>query len=377
MPDAVPILGWSRSTGSACGRREGHNLPAGLPRLGSAIDLGDDEQARIILSAPEPSAGRKPVARHIHSGAAGGQKGPPDRPHLHWYAARGDIATAFQKGVFVAKNWFRGVMPDSHKPVEIDTSVAHSARVYNYLLGGKDNFAADREAGDRMMAALPNVVSGSRMNRAFLARAVRFLVTDCEIRQFLDIGTGIPSANNTHEVAQAIAQHARIVYVDNDPIVLTHARALLTSTHEGAVAYLDADLRQPDDILQAAARTLDFREPIALMMLMVLHMVPDADKPHQIVGRLLDALPAGSYLVLSHPPSDILPEGVAEVQRRFNQSLGQGASMTARSRGEVARFFEGLEIVEPGLVQVHQWRPDGELDPNAPASIWCAVGRKP
>ena len=273
-------------------------------------------------------------------------------------------------------DWFRGMAPERDEPIEIDTSVAHSARVYNYLLGGKDHFAADRDAGDQMIAALPNVVSGSRMNRAFLARAVRYLVTECGIRQFLDIGTGIPSANNTHEVAQAIAPEARIVYVDNDPIVLAHARALLTGTPEGSVAFLRADLRGPEEILGAAAATLDFSQPVALMMLMVLHMVPDADDPYGIVDRLLNALPQGSYLALSHPPSDVLPEGVAKVQQRFNARLGTGQFMTARSRDEVTRFFGGLELVPPGLVQVHQWRPDGPTDPHAPASIWCAVGRK-
>jgi S-adenosyl methyltransferase len=260
--------------------------------------------------------------------------------------------------------------------IKIDTSVAHSARVYDYLLGGKDNFAADREAGDEMIEVLPNVVSGSRMNRAFLARAVRYLVADCGIRQFLDIGTGIPAAGNTHEVAQAIAPQTRVVYVDNDPIVLAHARALLIGTPEGLVDYLHADLRDPGEILSAAARTLDFSQPIALMMLLVLHMIPDADGPHAIVGRLLSALPSGSYLALSHPPSDILPDDVAEMQQRLNKRLGPGQSMTARSRDEVARFFRGLGLVPPGLVQVHQWRPDGRLDPDAPASVWCAVGHK-
>jgi hypothetical protein len=273
-------------------------------------------------------------------------------------------------------DWFREIAPERDEPIEIDTSVAHSARVYNYLLGGKDNFAADRDAGDQMIAALPNVVTGSRMNRAFLARAVRYLVTECGIRQFLDIGTGIPSASNTHEVAQAIAPQARVVYVDNDPIVLAHARALLTGTPEGPVAYLHADLRGPEEILAEAARTLDFSQPVALMMLMVLHMIPDADDPHGIVDRLLSALPQGSYLALSHPPSDLLAEGVAKAQQRFNERLGQGQSMTARSRDEVARFFHSLELVAPGLVQVHQWRPDGPTDPDGPASIWCAVGRK-
>jgi trans-aconitate methyltransferase len=266
--------------------------------------------------------------------------------------------------------------PEGDELIKIDTSVAHSARVYDYLLGGKDNFAADREAGDEMIAALPNVVSASRMNRAFLARAVRYLVADCGIRQFLDIGTGIPSAGNTHEIAQAIAPRARVVYVDNDPIVLAHARALLVGTPEGLVDYLHADLRDPEQIRPAAARTLDFSQPIALMMLMVLHMIPDADGPHAIVDRLLSAVPPGSCLALSHPPSDILPDDVAEVQHRLNERLGPGQSMTARSRDEVARFFRGLELVPPGVVQVHQWRPDGRPDPEAPASIWCAVGRK-
>jgi SAM-dependent methyltransferase len=277
----------------------------------------------------------------------------------------------------MAGNWFRGGIRAAGESTVIDTSVAHSARVYNYLLGGKDNFAADRAAGDRMIEALPNVVSGSRMNRAFLARVVRYLVTERGIRQFLDIGTGIPSANNTHEVAQRIAPQTRVVYVDNDPVVLVHARALLTSEGEGEVGYLHADLRDTDYVLRAAARNLDFGQPVALMMLMVLHMIPDTDSPHRIVATILDALSPGSYLALSHPPSDILPEGVAEVQRRFNESLGAGQSMTARSRAEVAHYFDGLDLVAPGIVQVHQWHPDREPDPDAPASIWCGVGRKP
>jgi hypothetical protein len=265
----------------------------------------------------------------------------------------------------LTKGWFQGVIPTRNRPVGIDTSVAHSARVYNYLLGGKDYFAADRAAGDQMRMALPNVVSGSRMNRAFLARAVRFLVANRGIRQFLDIGTGIPSANNTHEVAQRIAPEARIVYVDNDPIVLADARALLTGTPEGAVTYFDADLRRPDDILRAASGTLDFHQPVALMLLMVLHMIPDADGPYQIVGRLLDAFPEGSYLALSHPPSDILPEGVAEVQRRLNEHLGADASMTARSYGEIARFFDGLEImVTGGTGEFQNVRGEAHIDPQ-------------
>jgi hypothetical protein len=278
----------------------------------------------------------------------------------------------------VPDRWFRGIFPTEHETPVIDTSVPQSARVYDYLLGGKDNFAADREAGDRVIDAVPIVVTWCRLNRAFLARAVRFLVADCEIRQFLDIGPGLPSANNTHEVAQAIAPEARVMYVDNDPMVLAHARALLTGTTEGAVAYLDADVRDPDRIVRAASQALDLRQPVALMLLAVLQLIPDADKPYQVVGRLVDALPGGSYLALSHPPSDTLPGGVAEAaQQRFNALLCPGVSVTARSHDEVARFFSGLDIVPPGLVQAHQWRPEGDVAADGLASIWCAVARKP
>jgi hypothetical protein len=258
----------------------------------------------------------------------------------------------------------------------IDTSVANSARVYDYLLGGKDNFAADRAVGDQIIEAVPIAVTVARLNRAFLGRAVRFLAGECGIRQFLDIGTGLPSAGNTHEVAQVIAPEARVMYVDNDPMVLAHARARLTGTTEGAVAYLDADLRDPDRILQAASQALDFRQPVAVMMLLVLDMIPERDDPHQIVGKLMYALRGGSYLALSHPPSDIPPEGVA-AQQKLNMLLAPGAFMTARSHNEVARFFTGLDIVPPGLVQVDQWRPEGDVAPDRPASIWCAVARKP
>ena len=173
--------------------------------------------------------------------------------------------------------WFSGIFPGSKRPAEIDTTVAHPARVYDYWLGGKDNFAADREAAERVLAIAPGLRFRVKANRAFLARSVRFLATDCDVRQFLDVGTGIPTGNNTHEVAQAAAPSSRIVYVDNDPIVLAHARALLTSTPEGATAYLEADLREPDTILAAARKTLDFRQPIALMLLGILHLIQDAE----------------------------------------------------------------------------------------------------
>jgi hypothetical protein len=255
--------------------------------------------------------------------------------------------------------------------------VAHSARVYDYLLGGKDNFAADREVGEQIIAAIPEAAIAARETRAFLGRAVRFLAADCGIRQFLDLGTGIPSAGNTHEVAQAIAPGARVMYVDNDPMVLAHARALLTGTAAGSVSYLDADLRDTGSILEQAARTLDFSQPVALMLLAVLHMIPDADDPYQIVKGLLDALPGGSYLAISHLESDVDPERTARVQETFNARTGPGVRMTTRSRAQVARFFDGLEVAEPGLVPASQWRADRKVAPGTPRGVWCAVARKP
>ncbi|MBO0776012.1 MAG: SAM-dependent methyltransferase [Actinobacteria bacterium] len=257
-----------------------------------------------------------------------------------------------------------------------DTQHAHSARVYNYWLGGKDNFAADREAAERAIAANPGIVTDVRANRAFLARVVRFLAGECGIRQFLDIGTGLPTASNTHEVAQATAPDARIVYVDNDPIVLAHARALLTSSPEGATAYLDADLRDTPAILQAAAQTLDFGHPVALMLLIILHLIPDEDDPYAIVATLMRALPAGSYLVLAHPASDIHAVQMAEMTRRVNERMS-GPKATMRDRAAITRFFEGLDLLEPGVVQPQQWRPGpGSLSPPQ-VTAWCGVARKP
>ena len=258
----------------------------------------------------------------------------------------------------------------------LDTRHAHSARVYDYWLGGKDHFAADREAAEQAIAANPGIVMDVRANRAFLARAVRYLVTDCGVRQFLDIGTGLPTASNTHEAAQAADPAARVVYVDNDPVVLAHARALLTSTSEGATAYLDADLRDTKAILDAAAETLDFSQPIALMLLIVLHMIPDGDDPYGIVAGLVRALPAGSYLVLAHPASDIRTAQQAEMTRRVNERMS-GPKATMRDRAAIARFFDGLDLLDPGVVQPQQWRP-GSV-PGAPGQVtaWCGVARKP
>jgi hypothetical protein len=255
-----------------------------------------------------------------------------------------------------------------------DTSVAHSARVHDYWLGGKDNYAADRAAGDAVIAAYPGIVTSVRANRAFLARAVHFLAAEAGIRQFLDIGTGIPAANNTHEVAQSAARDCRVVYVDHDPVVLAHARALLTSSAAGATDYIDADLRDPDTILAQAARTLDFSRPVAVMLIAVMHLIVDRDGPYGIVSRLMDAVPAGSYLALSQVASDIEAEQMAEAARRYNRLARE--TQRHRSHAEVTRFFDGLELVEPGLVPVQEWRLRSEVEARARSAMWGGVGRK-
>jgi S-adenosyl methyltransferase len=255
-----------------------------------------------------------------------------------------------------------------------DITVAHPARIYDYWLGGKDNYAADRDAAEQAIAANPGILADVRANRAFLARAVGYLSAECGIRQFLDIGTGLPTANNTHEVAQSVAPDSRIVYVDNDPIVLLHARELLTSSPRGATDYLDADLRETSRILAAAARTLDFSKPAAVMMLIVLHLIPDADDPFGLVAGLMDSLAPGSYLVISHAASDVRPAAMAEMTRRVNARLGPSQA-TMRSRAQIMRFFDGLELVEPGIVQPHRWRPAGHV-PEADVTAWCGMARK-
>jgi hypothetical protein len=255
-----------------------------------------------------------------------------------------------------------------------DTSVAHVARIYDYWLGGKDNYAVDRAAGDAAVQAYPDLVSSVRANRAFLARTVRYLAGEAGIRQFLDIGTGIPTANNTHEVAQAVARECRIVYVDNDPVVLAHARALLASTPEGATDYLAADLRDTERILSGAARTLAFSRPVAIVLMAILHLIGDEDDPYGIVAKLLNAVPPGSYLAVSHIASDIT-QAVAQAGNRVSQFMQQ--KQTYRSHSEVTRFFDGLEIVVPGAVRVQQWRPASAAEAKAASALWGAVGRKP
>ena len=256
------------------------------------------------------------------------------------------------------------------------TSVANPARIWNYWLGGKDHFEVDRAAGEQAIAAYPDIVFSVRANRAFLARAVRFLAADCGIRQFLDIGTGIPTANNTHEVAQSVAPECRIVYVDNDPVVISHARALLTSSPEGSTDYLHADLRDTATVLTGAARTLDFRQPVALLLTGVRHFIPGADDPYGIVARLTDAMAAGSYLVIGHGASDIRADAVPEMTRRYNER--SSAPITLRTRDQVARFFDGLELVGPGLVPLSQWWPPDQVDAGAASGVigYCGMARK-
>lgn len=267
--------------------------------------------------------------------------------------------------------WMKG-NADGHA-LEIDTSVAHPARVWDYWLEGKDNFPPDREVGEQILAALPEFAVIARADREFLGRAVRYLAGEVGIRQFLDIGTGIPTANNTHEVAQSVAPESRIVYVDNDPIVLAHARALLTSSQEGATDFLDADMHEPQAILDAAAETLDFSKPVAVTILATLEFVTTTEEAKSIIDRLLSPMPEGSFLVISHP---VHSESMDEAGRLWNES---GATpVTIRSLDEVASLFDGLEMLEPGLVPLPQWRPDDNTRyTDRDFSYVGAVGRKP
>jgi hypothetical protein len=262
------------------------------------------------------------------------------------------------------------------EPPEIDASVPNSARIWNYWLGGKDHYPVDRRAGDAYRAIYPEIVDVARASRQFLARAVRYLAGEAQVRQFLDIGTGLPTFNNTHDVAQRVAPDTRVVYVDNDPVVLAHARALLTSTR-AVTAYVDADLRDPDTILAAAARTLDFTQPIGLMLLGILGHIDDDDEARSIVRRLLGALPAGSYLTICDGTNDLFEAGV-EAQRRYNESGAMPYRL--RSAQQIADFFEGTELVEPGVVSCPLWRPDPvEVRRGLPAEMdqVAGMGRKP
>ena len=266
--------------------------------------------------------------------------------------------------------------PSRKNPPHINTTVVHSARFWNYLVGGKDNYAVDREAAEKILILVPSLRDTVRAERGFLVRAVRYLAGNAGIRQFLDIGTGLPSANNTHEVAQATAPESRIVYVDNDPLIMAHARALLTSTPEGATDYVHADLCEPDTILQEAARTLDFTQPVGLMLLGILNFITDTNEARSIVNRLLAALPSGSYLVLSHPTAEIDGEAMKEAMQLWNRS--GAAPIVARSRQQLIRFFDSLELLDPGVVSCSLWRPDHpEIGVAVEVFHFSGVGRKP
>ncbi|MEV5824713.1 SAM-dependent methyltransferase [Spirillospora sp. NPDC052242] len=265
-------------------------------------------------------------------------------------------------------------------PPGIDPTKAHPSRRYNYWLGGKDNFSVDRESADTVASGFPTVALAARENRKFMARAVRYLARDAGIDQFLDIGTGLPSAGNVHEVAQSIDPAARIVYVDNDPVVLVHARALLTSSPEGRTAYIDADLREPAKILAAPelAATLDLTRPVALMLVAIMHFIVDEEDPYGLVAQLVGALPSGSHVVITHATGDHLtPEQYEEAVETNRLS---GVPFALRTRAEFARFFDGLDLVDPGVTDVVEWRPDlpPEHRPRVEdVSMYCAAARIP
>jgi hypothetical protein len=255
---------------------------------------------------------------------------------------------------------------------KLDTDVPQTARIWNYLLGGKDNFEVDRAVGDQITGSMPHLGEYARLSRKYLSRAVRWLAVDGGVRQFLDIGTGLPTADNTHEVAQAVASESRIVYVDNDPLVLTHARALLTSSPEGATAYIDADLHDPTRILDEAARTLDFAKPVALMLMGILGHVESDDEARSIVGRLMAAFPSGSYLAM-YDGGDTKPD-VVEATRIWNVSANPKYHLRSPSR--IAALLGDVELVDPGVVSVTRWKPDVEALEQPDIPQFAAVARK-
>ena len=268
---------------------------------------------------------------------------------------------------------------ESDLPQEIDTSRPHPARMYDYYLGGKNHFAADRKAADKWIASVPSGPIGPRENRAFMGRAVKFLAAEAGIRQFLDIGTGLPTTGNVHNVAQAAAPTSRVVYADNDPLVLAHARALLTSAPEGRTAYIHADLRDPGAILSSPVvrEVLDFSQPIALLIVAVLHFIPDEDKPAEIIATLLDALPSGSYFVASHVSAEHNPAMIGAAVRAYQEA---GLPAQARDSHEFARLaFSGLQLVPPGVVIASVWRPQGTGPRPTPEEVngYGGVARKP
>ncbi|MEV4515175.1 SAM-dependent methyltransferase [Dactylosporangium sp. NPDC049525] len=249
----------------------------------------------------------------------------------------------------------------------LDTSVAQPARRYNYLLGGKDHFAADRASAHRLIEVFPAVRTAAVENRRLLERVVRYLAEHAGVRQFLDIGTGIPTAPNVHEIAHEVTPDARVVYVDNDPVVMTHARALLTSNNVGATAYIEADLRDPAAILVSPdlRDTLDFTQPIAVLLIAVLHFLPDDERPYDAVAELAAAMPSGSFLAISHTTFDPLPDDVRQRLTALADPAAGHGPFRPRTHVEVARFFDGADLVDPGLVPIVEWHPDSTPRPQA------------
>ncbi len=264
---------------------------------------------------------------------------------------------------------------DQARAADLDTGVAHIARMQNYWRGGKDNFAADRQAAQHAMDAYPDLAASVRANRAFQARAVRYLAGVAGVRQFLDIGTGLPTEGSVGDVARAVAPECAVVYVDDDPMVLVHARTLLTGGPPGRSDYIDADLRDPATVLRGAAATLDFAEPVAILIVSVLHMITDDEDPGWIVAALTNSVVPGSYLVITHVASDIEPEAMAEMARRVNKHTSRPAA--PRDHATVASFFAGLDLVPPGVVRVPEWRPDTSAEAASPSTQWAGLARKP
>ncbi|MFE9766398.1 SAM-dependent methyltransferase [Streptomyces sp. NPDC005808] len=262
-------------------------------------------------------------------------------------------------------------------PIEIDTSKPHPARMYDWFLGGKDNYPVDEEMANQLLAVDPRVPVMAQINRAFMHRSTRWLAQS-GIRQFLDIGTGIPTEPNLHQIAQRVAPDARVVYCDNDPIVLAHAVALLRGTDEGVTEYVQADVRDPDRILEQARKVLDFTQPVALSLVALLHFIPDEDGAYELVDRLLAELPSGSYLMLSHASGEFDKEKAAMAAELYRR---RGLTMALRGRAEIARFFDGLELVEPGVVLLADWKPELGVvivtEGDEPVPGYAAVGRKP
>ncbi|GAB1818289.1 SAM-dependent methyltransferase [Herbidospora sp. RD11066] len=259
---------------------------------------------------------------------------------------------------------------------KIDTTVPHSARMWNYWLGGKDHYEVDRVAGDQFAEAFPDIVAIARLSRYLLSRVVRHLSVEAGVTQFLDVGAGLPTVDNTHDLAQRINPAARVVYVDNDPLVLAHARALLVGTPEGLTGYIDADLQDPERILQGAEKSLDFERPVALMLMGILGYVADAEEPGEIVRKLMEPLPSGSYLVIWDGSNVVTGEALDKAQEELND--GPAVPYTLRNAEELGRFFDGFELVEPGIVPITQWHPDPDpFGPPSPVDALVGVARKP